>query len=82
VLWGEGSLRRGTSTLVLHYHRERVENPISLNELGRLEITRVSHIEFKSTTQREVKDRKGKVRFIAKSRAQCLEWEQQNLQWE
>jgi len=28
----------------------------------------------------EVIDRKGKVRFIAKSRSACLEWEQQNLQ--
>ena len=54
---------------------------ISLHELGHLEITRASQIEFNNTTQRwEVKDRKGRVRFIAKSRAACLEWEQQNLQ--
>ena len=54
---------------------------ISLHELGRLEITRASNIEFNNTTQHwEVKDRKGRVRFIATSRAACLEWEQQNLQ--
>jgi hypothetical protein len=54
---------------------------LPLNELGRLQITRASNIEFNNATQQwEVKDRKGKVRFIAKSRAVCLEWEQQNLQ--
>ena len=54
---------------------------ICLHELGLLEITRASHIEFNNTTQDwEVKDHKGKVRFIAKSRAACLEWEHQNLQ--
>ena len=54
---------------------------ISLHELGRLEITRASNIEFNNATQQwEVKDRKGKVRFIARSRSACLDWEQQNLQ--
>jgi hypothetical protein len=54
---------------------------ISLHELGRLEIHRATNIEFNNSTQHwEVKDRRGKVRFIAKSRASCLEWEQQNLQ--
>jgi hypothetical protein len=54
---------------------------IPLHELGRLEITRASHIEFNNATQQwEVIDRKGKVRFIAKSRSACLEWEQTNLQ--
>ncbi len=54
---------------------------IPLHELGRLEITRASNIEFNNTSQQwEVKDRRGKVRFIARSRSACLEWEQQNLQ--
>ena len=54
---------------------------LPLHELGRLEITRASNIEFNNFIQRwEVKDRKGQVRFIAKSRSACLEWEQQNLQ--
>ena len=54
---------------------------ISLHELGRLEITRASNIEFNNATQQwEVKDRKGKGRFIARSRSACLEWEQENLQ--
>jgi hypothetical protein len=38
-------------------------------------------IEFNNSTQNwEVKERKGKVRFIARYRSACLEWEQQNLQ--
>jgi len=54
---------------------------VPLHAIGRLDITRASHIEFNNATQHwEVKDRKGKVRFIARSRSACLEWEQQNLQ--
>ncbi len=54
---------------------------LPLHELGRLEITRSSNIEFNNSTQNwEVKNRKGKVRFIARSRSACLEWEQQHLQ--
>jgi len=54
---------------------------IPLHELGRLEITRASSIEFNNSTQHwEVKDHKGKVQFISKSRTACLDWEQQNLQ--
>jgi hypothetical protein len=54
---------------------------LPLHELGRLEISRATNIEFNNAIQHwEVKDRRGKVRFIAKSRAACLEWEEQNLQ--
>ncbi len=54
---------------------------VSLRELGRLEIQRASNIEFNNATQQwEVKDQKGRVRFFAKPRSACLEWEQQNLQ--
>ena len=54
---------------------------LPLHELGRLEITRASTIEFSNVTQHwEVRDQKSRVRFIAKSRTACLEWEQQNLQ--
>jgi hypothetical protein len=54
---------------------------LPLHELGRLEITRASYIEFNNPTQYwEVKDRRGKIRFFAKSRSACLEWEQTNLQ--
>ena len=54
---------------------------LPLHELGRLEITLASNIEFNNTTQHwEVKNRKGRVRFIASSRSACLEWEQENLQ--
>jgi hypothetical protein len=56
---------------------------LPLYELGRLEIHRATNIEFNNTTQHwEVRDQKGSVRFIAKSRSVCLEWEQQNLQVE
>jgi hypothetical protein len=52
-----------------------------LHELGRPEIHRATNIEFNNTIQHwEVKDRRGKVTFIAKSRSACLKWEQQNLQ--
>ena len=54
---------------------------LPLHELGQLEVTRASSLEFNNATQHwEVKDRRGKVRFIAKSRSACLEWEEQNLQ--
>jgi hypothetical protein len=54
---------------------------LPLHELGRLEITRASHIEFNNNTQQwEVIDRKGRVRFFFKSRSACLEWDEQNLQ--
>ncbi len=53
---------------------------IPLQEIGRLEITRASHVEFNNTTQQwVVKDRKKKVRFFSKSRSACLEWEQKNF---
>ena len=48
---------------------------------NRGEVGGTSNIEFNNSSQHwEVKDRRGKVRFIAKSRSACLEWEQQNLQ--
>jgi hypothetical protein len=54
---------------------------LPLHELGLLEVTRASNIEFNNATQQwEVIDRKGKARFIAKSRSACLEWEEQNMQ--
>ena len=54
---------------------------ISLHDLGRLEIHRATNIEFNNADQKwEVIDRKGRVRFIAKSRSACLEWEHENLQ--
>jgi hypothetical protein len=54
---------------------------LPLHELGQLEVTRASNLEFNNITQQwEVKDRRGRVRFIANSRSACLEWEQQDLQ--
>jgi hypothetical protein len=56
---------------------------LPLHELGRLEIHRASNIEFNNADQNwEVINRKSRVRFIAKSRSACLEWEQQNLRVE
>jgi len=54
---------------------------VPLHELGRLEIHRASSIEFRDAAQLwQVMDLKGRVRFFAKSRSACLEWEQTNLQ--
>jgi hypothetical protein len=54
---------------------------LPLHEIGRLEVTRASNIEFNNATQQwEVKDRRGHMRFFSNSRAACLEWEQQHLQ--
>ena len=54
---------------------------LPLHELGRLEIRRATDIEFNNSGQHwEVKDRRGRIRFISKSRSVCLEWEQRNLQ--
>jgi hypothetical protein len=54
---------------------------LPLHELGQLQITRATNIEFNNVTQHwEVKDRKGRVRFISKSRSACLDWEQRKLQ--
>ena len=54
---------------------------LPLHELGRLEITRATNIEFHNADQNwEVFDRNGRVRFIARSRSACLEWELLNLQ--
>ena len=54
---------------------------LPLLELGQLEISRVSNLDFNNTTQQwEVKDRRGHMRFFSRSRSTCLEWEQQNLQ--
>ncbi len=51
---------------------------VPLHELGRLEINRATNIEFNNATQHwEVKDRKGKVRYFARYRTTCLEWEHQ-----
>ncbi len=54
---------------------------VPLHELGQLQITRATNIEFNNAAQKwEVRDRKDRVRFIAKSRSTCLEWEQRNLE--
>jgi hypothetical protein len=53
---------------------------LPLHELGWLEITRATNIEFNNADQKwEVIDRKGRVRIMAKSRSGCLEWEQENV---
>jgi len=53
---------------------------IDLHSIGRLEVSRASTIEFNNQTQRwEVKDHRGHLRFFARSRAACLEWEHNNL---
>jgi len=50
---------------------------IDLHSIGRLEVSRASTIEFNNQIQRwEVKDRRGHLRFFARSRQACLDWEQ------
>ncbi len=54
---------------------------LPLHDLGRLEIHRATNIEFNNSKQQwEVINRKGSVRFFAKSRTACLNWERENLQ--
>ena len=54
---------------------------LPLHELGQHEVRRATNFDFNNTTQQwEVFDRKGKVRFFAKSRCAWLKWEQQKLQ--
>ncbi len=54
---------------------------VPLHELGRLQIHRATNIEFNNATQQwEVIDGEGRLRFFAKSRTACLEWEHKNLQ--
>ena len=53
---------------------------VPLHELGRLEITRASNIEFNNQRQEwEVKDSTGQPLFTNASREACLAWEHQNL---
>lgn len=54
---------------------------VPLQALGRLEVRRASTIEFDNARQHwVVRDRQRRTRFFARSRAACLEWEQQHLQ--
>jgi len=49
---------------------------IDLNQIGRLEVTRATTIEFNNQSQFwEVKNRKGTVLYFSRSRAACLAWE-------
>jgi hypothetical protein len=49
---------------------------IELPQLGRLEITRATTIEFNTPTQQwEVKDAAGAILFVDPSRSCCLAWE-------
>jgi hypothetical protein len=52
---------------------------IALQNIGNLEITRATNIEFNHTKQAwEVRDLENQVLYSNASRQQCLSWEQQN----
>ena len=56
---------------------------VPLQELGRLEVHRAINIEFNNITQNcQVRDLKGHLWFCSRFRSECLEWEQENLQFE
>ena len=44
------------------------------------EVSGACNIEFNTTQQWKVEDRRGHICFFSKSRSACLEWEQHNLQ--
>ena len=53
---------------------------IALNDIGSLEISRASTIEFNATTQEwEVRNLDNQVLYSNPSRQLCLEWEQTNF---
>ena len=54
---------------------------LPLHELGRLEITRATTIEFNNGQQQwEVRDPQGVLLYSAPSRNACLTWEHNHLQ--
>jgi hypothetical protein len=53
---------------------------IDLQNIGSLEITRASTIEFNANSQEwEVKDNNGAILYSDPSRNRCLSWEQRNF---
>ncbi len=53
---------------------------IDLHEIGALEITRASFIEFNNDHQEwEVKSMEGEILFSHASRSVCLTWEHENM---
>lgn len=81
VITVNSKMSRFTNIIAPSACLEEAHDAISLHELGRLEITQASTIEFNNASQKwEVKDRRGKVRFFSRSRSACLDWEQTNLQ--
>ena len=65
-----------TSGIGTCFHTEA----IALNEIGALEVTRASTIEFNPQTQHwDVKDNAGTILHSNPSRQQCLAWEQRHF---
>lgn len=55
---------------------------LDLASIGRLEVERATRIEFDNRLQVwRVFDQEGDRVYCSPSRAKCLEWEQQHLNW-
>jgi hypothetical protein len=55
---------------------------IDLCALGRLKVTRATHVRFSATTQQweVINENSSELMFSHASRKQCLQWEHDNLQ--
>jgi hypothetical protein len=71
------SLRIDPSAMVHCFYTEAID----LAQIGRLEVRRASTVEFNDNNQQwEVRNPAGLLLYSHPSRANCLAWEESNLQ--